>query len=242
MSVALRFDRAAAHYDQAASIQSQVAEYLVSRAVKRCGRPASVLDLGCGTGFVAQAARRRWPGATLTALDASPAMLHQAQRKIPGLRVVTGDAAHGAFGSEFDTILSSMALHWLADPHAVLRRWQRWLKPGGLLSVALLVEGSFQEWGDICRMAGREDGLWPMPPADFADDLAVHTEQQTMSVTYRSAQDFLRRLKVTGAAAPRPGYRPARCGTMRQLLAAAPSPFMATYQVLYLDVASPDSI
>jgi len=232
------FNAAAPRYDRNASVQAQVAAHLVGWA-SPLAAPREILDIGSGTGFVAQIAAQNWPTARITALDQAPAMLQEAQRKVARLNIAFGDATQMDFGQQFDMIFSSMMLHWLPQPLETLKRWQSWLKPDGHLYVALLADGSFQEWHTHCRSMSVKDGLWPMPSANFADDFAFRCKRQTMAVTYSSARDFLHRLKSTGAATPRPDHRPLGTAIMRRLLEKAPQPFMATYHLLYMEIPSP---
>lgn len=236
------FDKAASTYDHATPVQAQVAQRLVSRAAPQPMQSPHILDLGCGTGFVAEAAVKRWPMAAVTALDQSAAMLQQAQTKIPGLQTILGDASRIQMDQKFDVIFSSMMLHWLPNPYEALRRWQGWLKPQGRLYVALLTEGTFQEWRDLCLTANIVDGLWPMPRVDFANMLLSNLEQQSIEVSYTSAHEFLRRLKIIGATTPRPDHTPLSAPILRRLLKKAPQPFIATYRVLYIEIQSLDSI
>lgn len=60
--------------------------------------PRRVLDLGTGTGVVAQAAAERYPDAEILGIDVSPAMIEEARRKIPSalaerVRFEVGDAS-----------------------------------------------------------------------------------------------------------------------------------------------------
>jgi malonyl-CoA O-methyltransferase len=234
-TITQHFDQAALSYDDAASVQAQVAEHLVTLVANATSQsPEQILDLGCGTGFAAEVARREWPQASITAFDVSPAMLREAQRKMPDLKIVSGNAAEAHFPPAFDLIFSSMMLHWLPNPRAALMRWQGWLKPNGCLYAALPVEGSFSEWRAVCHMESVEDGLWPLPPATFADDLAAYRDMQTIVISYLSAREFLRHLKTMGAAMPRKGHKPFNPAAMRRMLAYASQPFSVTYRVLYL--------
>ena len=229
------FDLAAEGYDRAASVQAQIALRLVQKVLRRLSQPPeTILDIGSGTGFVSVAAARYWPFATVTAMDAAPAMLDEARRKLPSLRTVRGDIANAALEPRHDVILSSMALHWLREPQKALWQWHKGLRPDGHMFIALLIEGSFAEWRDHCAAFGVRDGLWPFPPADLAD-ISQQSELEEMKVEYASATDFLRQLKHIGAATPRPGHRPFDFASMRQLLAEAPEPFSVTYRVLYIE-------
>lgn len=231
------FDKAAMRYDQVASVQREVAENLVAWAMPQAA-PLEVCDLGCGTGFVSRAIAQRWPQTGITALDAAPQMLRAAQTKVPHLKLVPGDAGEIRMEPSFDLVFSSMMLHWLPDPGALIERWRNWLKPEGCLYLALLTEGSFQEWRDFCRIKGVEDGLWPMPKADFADPLVRRKKQECISVTHSSAFEFFQHLKRIGGSTPREGYKPLLPAKMRRLLESAPTPFTIAYRVLYLEIGT----
>jgi len=101
----------------------------------------SVLDVGCGTGTLAIAAKRRvGPEGNVHGIDASPEMIARAEKKARKAGVEVGfkntlaealpfPAAH------FDVVLSTVMLHHL--PRKVrqqcAREIQRVLKPGGRL-------------------------------------------------------------------------------------------------------------
>ena len=55
--------------------------------------PARVVDLGCGPGNSTELLARRWPGAEVSGLDTSPAMLEAASERLPGLVFSSGDVA-----------------------------------------------------------------------------------------------------------------------------------------------------
>lgn len=95
-------------------------------------RGQQALDLGCGTGrhalWLAAA------GATVTAVDFSPGMLAEAQRK-PGaeaIRFVVHDLHQSLpFAAEFDLVVSGLVLEHLRDLDGFFRQVHRALKPGG---------------------------------------------------------------------------------------------------------------
>jgi malonyl-CoA O-methyltransferase len=236
--IAENFDAAAQNYDSAASVQAQIATRLINWAAETAPAPENLLDLGCGTGFAAEAAAKQWPRAQITALDAAPSMLRMARRKLPRLAVIGGDASNGPQNAAFDIVISSMMLHWLPEPCAALARWRGALKPGGRLYAALLVEGSFAEWRALCRAENVEDGLWLLPRAEIFQDIPGLRRQLLfpLAVQYPSARAFLGRLKATGAATPRANYRPLNIASMRRILAQATGPFSASFRVLLLEL------
>jgi ubiquinone/menaquinone biosynthesis C-methylase UbiE len=101
----------------------------------------SVLDIGCGTGTLAIAAKRVVGAlATVQGIDASPEMIARAQRKAKRANVdVTFDVAFAQSLSiqtaRFDVVLSTVMLHHLprAGREQAVREARRVLKPGGRL-------------------------------------------------------------------------------------------------------------
>lgn len=93
-----------------------------------------VLDLGCGYGWHCAYAAEHGARSVL-GIDLSEKMLAVAQRDhaAPGIayrRLAIEDADFAA--DSFDVVLSSLALHYVADLDALVRRIARWLRPGGV--------------------------------------------------------------------------------------------------------------
>jgi SAM-dependent methyltransferase len=101
-----------------------------------------VLDMACGLGELGRLMSRR--GATVTAVDVSPAMLahaiEQEEREPLGIRHLVGDLtdAHWWDGVPFDGAACNMALMDIDDLDAALATASRVLKPGGWFSFSLL--------------------------------------------------------------------------------------------------------
>jgi ubiquinone/menaquinone biosynthesis C-methylase UbiE len=67
--------------------------------------PRRVLDLGTGTGAVAQAVLVRFPDADVTGVDVAPRMIEQARRNVPGARFAVADAEELPFeDAAFDLV------------------------------------------------------------------------------------------------------------------------------------------
>lgn len=98
------------------------------------------VDLGCGTGAVAPALRARLQGRPLTGIDASAAMLAEAEAT--GLYEALRAADIAAWVAAPDParpvlIFSNAALHWLPDHARLLPRLVRLLAAGGTLAVQM---------------------------------------------------------------------------------------------------------
>jgi len=92
-----------------------------------------VLDLGCGLGYFAREARAR--GASLVvAVDLSERMLEEAQRRTDDAAIRYQRASLEEFQAapnSFELVVSTLALHYIADYANVVRRVATWLVPGG---------------------------------------------------------------------------------------------------------------
>lgn len=92
----------------------------------------SLLDMGCGTGFVLDMAKGIFKEAV--GLDCAVNMVRVAKDK--GHRVCLGDILHTPFASAvFDMVTASGVLHHLYDPSQMFMEAFRILKKGGVLFV-----------------------------------------------------------------------------------------------------------
>lgn len=128
---------------------------LVSQAVATI-HPAgnSILDLGCGAGNYALKLLQSLPGADVTLVDLSSAMLARAQERVQPqtsgkVSVIQGDLREVDLGnSRYDVVTAGATLHHLrSDPEwvQVFERVFRALKPGGSFWIIDLVEQSTPE-------------------------------------------------------------------------------------------------
>ena len=98
-----------------------------------------ILDVGCGTGTLAIAAKRRvGPGGTVYGIDASPEMLARAEKKArkAGAEIVFKRGLAEAIpfpDAHFDVVLSTVMLHHLPSKvrSQCATEIRRVLKPGG---------------------------------------------------------------------------------------------------------------
>jgi SAM-dependent methyltransferase len=98
--------------------------------------PATVLDVGCGTGFLALLCAEL--GYPVTGIDLAEGMLATAREKAAGLPAVPvfqiGDAADPPFPpAAFDVVVNRHLLWTLLAPDRAFAAWYRVLRPGGRL-------------------------------------------------------------------------------------------------------------
>ncbi len=94
------------------------------------------LDVGVGTGDMALALLRRWPGSTVAGVDPTPEMMHVGRRKPSAGHVgwTQGDGLCLPFPSvHFDGVTSAFLLRNVPDVPRALAEQRRVLRPGGRL-------------------------------------------------------------------------------------------------------------
>jgi len=127
----------AATYDRVAEPQTRWGAAVLDRLPLRGDE--TVLDAGCGSGRVTERLAERVPEGRVVALDASPAMIQEARRRLArfGDRVAFVVADLGRPfelpGDHVDAVLSTATFHWIPDHDALFRNLAAVLRPGGRL-------------------------------------------------------------------------------------------------------------
>jgi demethylmenaquinone methyltransferase / 2-methoxy-6-polyprenyl-1,4-benzoquinol methylase len=169
------FGRIARRYDlmntlmtlgQDAGWRTQVADAL-------CDLPpnAHVLDVGSGTGRLAEAIQNR-VGAPVVATDFTLPMLELASRR---LQRAAADALNLPFGdAEFDAVVSAFVVRNLADLGRGIAEQVRVLRPGGSLAILETTPGpSVWPLSSLFRFYFR--GLVPLVGGIVAGDASAYT-------------------------------------------------------------------
>jgi trans-aconitate 2-methyltransferase len=128
--------------------------------------PGRVLDVGCGPGNSAEAIAKRWPGAAITGIDSSEAMIEKAREAHPEWRWIVADASSLVPDGPYDLVFSNATLQWIGNHEALLSRLYEALAAGGALAVqfprfdempasrAMLEAGKDSRWKDrIAKVA-----------------------------------------------------------------------------------------
>ncbi len=97
---------------------------------------ASWLDVGCGSGRLAELATER--GAAMAGLDAAPALVEIARRRTPAASITVGDMEDLPFGDgTFDVVTGFNSFQYAADPVRALLEAKRVARPGAPVVVAI---------------------------------------------------------------------------------------------------------
>jgi ubiquinone/menaquinone biosynthesis C-methylase UbiE len=151
------FERSAAGYeawyDTPRGRRADLAERaLLERLLAPFGPASSALEVGCGTGHFTRWLAARLPD--VVGLERAPAMLREARRQQPPLRLVQGDAHHLPIASRaVDLGLFALTLEFVDEPAAALAEAVR-VSRRGVLVVALnrwSLGGCSRRWGRDAR-------------------------------------------------------------------------------------------
>jgi tRNA (cmo5U34)-methyltransferase len=171
----------------------RMVEALVVAIPFESSAPIRVIDLGCGTGTVAERVLRSFPNAQVTCLDLAENMIAMARAKLGNhsdVHYVARDFNNFRIDGNYDVVVSSLALHHLVtndDKRQFYRRIYGSLRSGGVFYNADLVLGSsdflqaayMQQWRIFMgRNVSREEieGKW-IPKYEAEDHPAKLTDQ-----------------------------------------------------------------
>jgi len=154
-----------------------------------------LLDVGCGDGSTA--IDRGWPSKyDYTGVDIDADRLASARTR--GLDVRNHDVTQGLDyeTGAFDRVVCKAILEHVEDPLALAQECRRVLKPGGLLTVVVPSDRSYDVWGDYThRRAFRRDAI-----QDLLTDADFHRIQISPRTGWDSPGAFLK--SIVRIAAP----------------------------------------
>src|SRR5262245_8455393 len=204
------FDRASASYEAAAVLQARVADELLHRLDFFKLTPATVLDLGAGTGRMTGELKRRYRRANVVALDLAPGMLREARNHMGLFRRfgrVCSDARRLPFANaSIDVVASNLMLQWCDELDSAFSEVRRVLKPDGLFAFTTFGPDTLKElraaWSAVDDYSHVNTFI---DMHDIGDALvrAGLTEPvldvERVTLTYKDVLSLMRDLKVIGA-------------------------------------------
>ena len=238
-----RFERAAARYEGAARLETEVGSRLRERLDYVKIAPRRILDAGSGTGRESRALAQRFPGKEVIALDYALAMLPRAGlfdrwlRRAP-LPLCADLASLPLADASVELVWSNMALHWVSDPLAAMREFSRVLAPDGLVMFSTLGPDALKELRSAAA-ASRVHAFTDMH--DLGDMLVAAglthpvMEMEVITLDYGNGARLLEDLRASGQTNARADRRRGLSGRAfgAQLRAALERSPRITYEVVY---------
>ncbi len=251
-----RFSAAAGTYDRHARPQLALARSVCE--ILPALRPERILELGCGTGQLTRLLVERFPAARIDAVDAAEQMVEHGRQtfaRVPQIAWIRGDAQTYRASTPYPLVVSSAALHWVADLQEACDHVFHCLEPGGWFALGMMLHGTLKELRGVRRAVAPDKTPPDLLPA--AETLAEYlraagfvirrSQQRTEAVSYPSAAGFLRALHEQGVTGARPGSgrQPLMRGELDRLIARyqeihhGPGGVRATYETATLLLEKP---
>ena len=204
------FERAAESYDAAAVLQREIAKRLGERLDYIKMQPKQALDLGCGTGFISKDLLKRYPKASILALDLALNMVKKSKKQGSWLRkprAICADAEQLPLKEDsVDLIVSNLMLQWSNDLNKAFSGFHHVLAPNGLLLFSTFGPDTLKE------MRQSWQGIDNSPhTSTFADmheigDVLLQsgfinpvTDMEMITMTYANVRQLMKDIKNIGA-------------------------------------------
>lgn len=146
------WDRSAGRYDRVLAANRRGA-WRLARSLPE--RPLElVLDVGCGTGFAAEAMAANRGTRRAVGVDPSPQMTDRFLRRMRELGVeaeahVCDVMSMPVPDAWADAVVSTMAYHWFPDKRAAVAEMARRARPGGVVGILGSGRGTDREYRDL---------------------------------------------------------------------------------------------
>ena len=176
--------------------------------------PGRILDAGSGPAPQAAQLFKRYPGASLLALDFSLSMLKVIPRSgwfarlagRPAPVPLCADLGRIPLANRsFALVWSNMALHWAADPQAAIGEFHRVLEVEGLLMFSTLGPDTLKELRAAFPGTEREPHVHRFVDMHDLGDMLVAAgfaapvmDTETITLTYPAAESLVADLRATG--------------------------------------------
>lgn len=161
------FDNAAFNYLDYSNIQRFYAKKIVYYLKKLNTQKGEWIDLGCGTGLLADEIEKNFPSKKVSRIDFSRKMLLQNKKFRKKILWDLNNELPYAI-RDCGLITSNFCIHWLNDPEKIVKNWFRKLSYGGYLIISYPTKECFPEWKETCKKINVEySGLSFISPEEL---------------------------------------------------------------------------
>ena len=154
-TVKSNFSNASANYLVYSKIQRHFAKNIVSHLKELSIQKGEWIDLGSGTGLLADEIEKEFSTKKITRIDFSRKMLLQNKEFS---KKILWNLNNGLPPSikNCSLMTSNFCIHWLDNPEKIIRNWFSKLRSGGYLIISYPTINSFPEWKQTCKESNIE--------------------------------------------------------------------------------------
>lgn len=200
------FSDAALNYEILSSLHKEIGRELIRKVIDQpCAR---ILDVGTGTGYLANKAKFYFPEATVVGIDLADGMVLEANKLKEGIQIVQADACALPFSNgAFDLIVSNLAYQWVADLPCAFKQAHRCLSDSGVFCATVFGRQTLNELFDTIQSTEpQKKYLNRLPDMDsmkasllLAGFKSVSVDYEIIKVQFVDVLDLLKWLKGIGA-------------------------------------------
>ena len=197
------FNEAALSYNESASIQKSTALKLAKLCSDHSINYGLWVDLGTGTGLLANSLEDLHPNQYVMRLDNSKKMMDQhSEKSVKQL----WDLNYGLpqWSKKPNLLASSFVLHWLDNPQKKLKEWFNSLSLDGWIALAIPIKGSFPEWYKAAEKANLTCTALELPSYDslirvIPKQSILYNKIEVIKQTAKKATSLLKPMIKVGA-------------------------------------------
>lgn len=145
-----RFSKSATSYDKYANVQKKMAhrlvDYIDAKKWDRL-RDLTILEVGCGTGYLTYLLRKKFPEADITAMDIAPGMIEIARKRMgeQNIMFICEDIEEMNIEAQYDLIISNTVFQWFNQMDKTMKKLGMVLKEKGVLCFSTFGSRTFTE-------------------------------------------------------------------------------------------------
>ena len=197
------FNEAALTYNESASIQKSTALTLAKICSNHSIKQGLWVDLGSGTGLLANSLEALHPNQNVIRLDNSQKMIDQhSEKSIKQLWNLNNGLPK--WSEKPNLLASSFVLHWLDNPQKQLKEWFNSLSSNGWIALAIPINDSFPEWHEAAAKADLTCTALELPSHDslkrvVPNQSILYDEIKVIKQTAKKATSLLKPMIKVGA-------------------------------------------
>ncbi len=186
--VLTRFKKSLSTYEDNAPIQKQMAKNLVSMIDKN-KIYNSILEIGCGSGFLTKECTSKLKYVKYTANDIIPDCEKYILKYDNKIKFICGDFQTLNLQEEYDLIISNAVFQWFKSPDEILNKLSRHLSKNGTIAITSFGEKNFYELKEIFNVGIKYPEFKNFVKEDIAE------------IEFKTLKELLTHIKLTGVNA-----------------------------------------
>ncbi|MBT3697920.1 MAG: malonyl-ACP O-methyltransferase BioC [Gammaproteobacteria bacterium] len=201
------FNIKAISYDEYSIVQREVGRRIIERLDLLKFKPLNILDLGSGTGYLAELLSSKFPSSSITCLDLAENMLLECREKNSTFNLVVSDIESLPFKpSSFDLIVSSFTLHWCEEVEKIFYDVRKSLCSDGIFMFTTVGPNTLQELQKAYKHIDLEQHINSFTDMHLYGDSLLKCgfddpvmDSEEITIEYPTFKEVLNSLKKTGA-------------------------------------------